>query len=322
LYIDTIKHQDALLQNLIDSDDWLKVDTPNSVLSICDDDFNTYDENYMTTAEIKQEYQNHKGTNKQKDKTDLFYMEYMNIPISLKDAVFKDEYLRYYEERGTYLLVRNSVEVVHAVNKTGRRLEPVEKIKVKDLVTLVIVDPAKTVKMHSAESAIIVASIHRESHKILIREPWSGKVRPDALYDEIFRCCLLYHARFLAVETTGLDEFIIQPVKNQMKIRGIYPTLLELHATGDKDTRISTALAPQYKLGYIYHNATNCAALENQLKWHPKSNLKDLIDAESYIPKIIDEQYLYFDPEDDEDGEDEFYELEDEETLDDNWRIA
>ena len=309
IYIDTVKHTDSLLQNLIDSDDWLKVNTPDKVLAICDAAFNTYDPNYMTTEEIKIEYENHRGINGKKDKTDLFYMEYMNIPISLKDAVFKEEYLRYFEERGSYLLVRNSVELVHHMNTQGRNLESVEKIPVNELITVVIGDPAKTVKMHSAESAIIVCSVHRKSHKIFIREAWSDKVRPDKYYDELFRCVLTYRARFLAVEITGLNEYISQPIKQQMKLRSIFPIFIELNAKGDKDLRISNALAPQYKMGYIYHNTTNCSELETQLKWHPKSKLKDLIDAESYITWLIDNNYLYFESEEDDDGEDEFFDL-------------
>jgi hypothetical protein len=263
----------------------------------------------MTTEEIKEEYENHKGKNGKPDKTDLFYMEYMNIPISLKAAVFKDEYLKYYEERGSYLLVTRPIEGVHQMNTQGEVLESVERIPINELITVVIGDPAKTVKMHSAESAIVVCSVHRKSHRIFIREPWSGKVRPDEYYDELFRCVLTYRARFLAVEVTGLNEYISQPIKNQMKIRSIFPIFIELSAKGDKDVRISNALAPQYKLGYIYHNKTNCAALENQLKWHPKSKLKDLIDAESYITWLIDNNYLYFEGSDDEDGEDDFFDL-------------
>lgn len=324
IYIDTIKHEDALLQTLIDSTDWLSVDTPDGVLSICDEDFNTYDPNYMTTEEIIQEYQDHV----EKGKDDLFYMEYMNIPISKKNAAFKKEYFRYYEERGSYLLIHNPPELVQRMNKLGLNLDSVEKIPVKELDTVVISDPARTIKLHSAESSVITVSVHRKSHKIFVRWVFSEKVRPDDLYDEIFRQVLLYRARYLAVEVTGLHEFIAQPIKTEMRIRGIFPTFIELNATGNKDERIST-LAPHYKLGYIYHNPSCCNGLENQLTWFPKSKLKDIMDALSYIIKIMDNEYLYFDPDADDDGydefhdlEDEYYDLEDDVLIEEDWRIA
>ncbi|MBU0615940.1 MAG: hypothetical protein KJ601_07660, partial [Nanoarchaeota archaeon] len=161
LYIDTIKHEDALLQNLIDASDWLHVDTDTGVLSICDEHFNTYDENYMTTEEIKNEYALHR----EKGKTDLFYMEYMNIPISLEDAIFKPSYFKYFEERGDHLLVSRSNLGVLKVDKLWSVDDEFEKIKTRNLVTIVIVDPARTVKIQSAESAVITVSIDRNTGK-------------------------------------------------------------------------------------------------------------------------------------------------------------
>jgi len=279
----------------------------------------------MTTEEIKQEYNEHR----EKGKTDLFYMEYMNIPISLKDAVFKEEYFKYYEEGGHELIVRHHHKVVQSANKRGIPLTEIEKIPIRELITIVLCDPARTVNLKSAESALIVCSIHRKSRKIFVREAWGEKVTPSELYDQMFDFVLLYNARILAVEVTGLHEFISQPIKTEIKIRGLYPQYIELNARGEKDMRISSGLAQPYKSGYIYHNPQTCTALENQLKWHPKSKRKDLIDAFAYISKVIDDEYLFFDPIDDEDEHDEYYELEmldeldefDEPALMDDWRI-
>lgn len=322
VYIDTIKHEDALLQNLIDSPDWLKVNTPDKVLAICDQDFNTYDPNYMTTEEIKEEYRNHQG------KTDLFYMEYMNIPISLKDAVFKEEYFKYYEESYGFLIVYNHPKFVQQQNKMGFTVKEIEKIPVKELISITLCDPARTINLLSAESSVVTVSIHRKSRKILVREGWGKRVRPTELYDEMFRQVLLYGSRYLGVEVTGLHEFISQPIKQEIKTRQIYPQYIELHAKGEKDMRISRSLETYYKNGQIYHNPQTCTALENQLKWHPKSKRKDLIDALAYITKVIDDEYLFFESEEDDyydeyddiNQEDEF---EDEyEDLDEDWRIA
>jgi len=300
LYIDTIKHQDALLQTLIDSSDWITVDTPNKVLSICDDEFNSYDSNYMTKEELIKEYEEHV----EKGKADLFYMERMNIPISLKDAIFKQESFKYYNECGDHL------EVVQQLNDLGE--VQLLKIPIRKLVTVIITDPAKTVKMQSAESAVLAISVDREHGMIFIRDIFSGKVRPDDLYEVMFNFVLMHNAMMLAVEETGLNEFIRQPIQNEMHKRGIYPTYVGLHAKGNKDTRISTALSASYRLGYIYHNKSNCRALENQLIWHPKSKLKDIIDALSYITQIMEDHAMMFDPDDlDNDFEDEFDELHD-----------
>lgn len=323
LYIDTIKHQDALLQLLIDSSDWLDVgdfpnlepDTPDGVLSICDVNFNTHDPLYMQTEEIKQEYAEHV----EKGKQDLFYMEFMNIPISLKDAVFKEESFKYYEEAGDHLIVNNHPLLVQRLNKLGVTLAKTEHIPVRELITLIIVDPARTINLMSAESAVLVVSVHRKSRKIFVRDSWGKKVRPEDLYDQMFNQCLLYNARYLAVEITGLHEFISQPIRNEIILRGISTEYVELNARGDKDLRISNALSNYYAQGQIYHNPTCCIALENQLKWHPKSKRKDLIDALAYIAKLIDTFFLFFEAEEDDYDDDEFTEIDLEDEYEDEY---
>ena len=289
IYIDTVKHEDALLQLLIDSSDWLNVDTPDGVLAICDEDFNTFDPNYMTTEEIKEEYEAHV----EKGKTDLFYMEYMNIPISRKDAIFKEEYFKYYIESFRYLTVNERINECSNIERSLDTSVISTKIPHNELTTIVISDPARTVKMHSAESSVVTVSIHRKSGRIFFRDVWAKKARPDELYNEMFRQVLLYRAQFLAVEVTGLHEFISQPIKSELRTRAINITYLELNAKGDKDMRIAT-LAPYYRQGYVYHNASTCSQLEHQLKWHPKSKRKDVADAACYITKIMDDQFLYF----------------------------
>jgi len=297
LDIDTIKHQDSMHQNLMDASDWLSI-----CLSICDEKFNTYDENYMTTEEIKVEYESYK----EKGETDLFFMELMNIPISLEDAVFKPEYFKYFTEEN------NKLKVIEG--------DSVEYINIRDLITFVICDPAKTVKLQSAESAVVTVSVSRQSGKIFIRDIFSSKVRPDELYGEMFSAVVRFNAMILAVEVTGLNEFISQPIENEMRIQNIYPIYIELNAKGKKEFRIAS-LAPNYKLGYMYHNKSNCQVLENQLLWFPKSKLMDVMDAAAYIPKIMDEHAMYFDPEGDMDMPEDYKEIDDDDMPQDEWRM-
>lgn len=298
-YIDTIKHEDALLENIMDASDWETVK-----LAICDQHFNTLDPNYMTTEEIKAEYESHR----EKGKTDLFYMEYMNQPISLEDAVFKDEYYKYFTEENEILTIVDP--------DTGK----IERIHTRDLITVIICDPARTVKLQSAESSVLAVSVDRCSRKIFVRDIESEKFKPDALYDSMFGMVQRFRSMILAVEVTGLHEFVSQPIENEMRIRGIFPQYIELNAKGDKDLRIAT-LAPLYKLGYIYHNKRNCAPLENQLHWFPRSKLKDVMDALSYINRIMDENSIFFDPSSDMTLPEEYDELEDDDLLNSDWRL-
>jgi hypothetical protein len=298
IYIDTIKHEDALLKTILDAPDWDGIS-----LSICNDNLESYDPNYMTTEELRKAYEDHKAIGE----TDLFYMEYMNIPISLKDAVFKEAYFKYFSE------LPGKLEVEEGGKKSW--------YATKDMITAVIVDPARTVKLHSAESAIITISVERTSGKIFVRDVYAEKVEPDILLDEMFSRVLIFRAMFLAVEVTGLSQWVSQPIENQMRVRGIYPQYIELSASGRNKAERVGSLASNYRLGYMYHNKSNSYVLEQQLLWFPKSKRWDAMDALSYINFLMDSQSIYFDPGTDEDLVDEFDEIEDDEILQDDWRI-
>ena len=296
IYIDTIKHEDSLLVDLIDSPQWATVQ-----LSICDENYKSHDPNYMTDAEILEEVEEHRrlGT------LDAFYMERMNVPIAREDAVFKQEYFKYFEDLGDRL-------------KVGE-----EEFRTYNMLHMTIVDPAKTVKLQSADSAVITVAVDRQSRKVFIRDIVSEKFYPDQLYEEMFRQVQHFNSFLLGYEVTGLNEFIIQPIQNECRSRNIHPILVELNARkgigeSGKAARIAT-MAPSYRLGYIYHNKSNCGKLEMQLLGFPKSKLWDVMDCLAYHIFIMDKHGVYFDPSDETDEmpvEDEFDILECDREMD------
>lgn len=306
IYIDTIKHEDSLLVDLLDSPDWASVQ-----LSICDQNYKSLDQNYMTDAEVLEEVEEHRrlGT------LDSFYMERMNIPIALEDAIFKQSYFRYFEDQKDKLVVYEKV----AGENEEKRIE----IKTKNLLHVTIVDPAKTVKIQSAETSIQTIAVDRSSRRIFFREIVSARMYPDEIYNEMFRQVLEFKSFILGYEVTGLNEFIIQPIESECRVRGIFPLLLQLQAKKGQNEkgkieRIKT-LAPLYRLGYMYHNKSNCGPLEMQLLGFPRSKLWDVMDGAAYITHIMDSQSVHFDPTDDPETykneleEDEYAELFDDE---------
>jgi hypothetical protein len=296
IYIDTIKHEDSLLVDLLESPEWASVQ-----LSICDNNYKSLDPNYMTDEEIQAEVEEHRrlGT------LDEFYMERRNIPVSTEDAVFKQSYFKYFEDHGDKLVIGKG--------------EDKEEIRASRLLHVTIVDPAKTVKINSAETSIQTIAVDRKSRKILNRYITSAKMFPDEIYEEMFKQVIMFKSFILGYEVTGLNEFIIQPIESECRVRGIYPLLMALTAKkgiGEKGKaeRVRT-LAPLYKLGYVYHNKTNCGPLEAQLLGFPRSKLWDVMDGFAYITHIMDKMSVYFDPTDESDDVeeiDEYDDLEDE----------
>ncbi len=283
--IGTVLHEDALLVNLLDDPEWTSVR-----IEICDDTLETNWPDFITTEEVKKLHAGFKA----RGQLDVFYREYRNIPVSTEDATFRDEYYKYYEETD----------------------EEFQKIKHR-LAGVVIVDPAKTVKLHSAESAIVGWGVDREGKGLYFRDCVSGRMYPDEMYDEMFAMVARLNAHTLAIEVTSLNEFIVQPIKNEMQKRGIFVNLIELKARAKKEDRIAQ-LVPYYRQGYIKHNKNCCQKLESQLMAFPRSQLWDVMDAAAYIIEVLELNLDYFDPPElsDEDIEAEYAELKDDPAID------
>lgn len=261
--VGTVLHEDSLLMNLLKHEDFHKV-----VIELCTDDLKSNWPDFMSDEQIAKLYERYEKAGK----LDTFYREYRNKPISAKDAVFKQSYFKYFEE-------------------------PLSDDIKRDLVHVVIMDPAKTVKMHSADSAIVCIAVNRQRHEIYIRDIVNGKFFPDELYNKAFEVATKWNARILAYEVTGLNEFIEQPMNNEKARRGSTVMLLPLKARGKKEERVAQ-LVSYYRNGFIYHNKDNCKVLEQQLLSFPASALWDVMDATAYIIPIMDSEYQYFYPPD------------------------
>lgn len=305
VYIDTLKHEDSVLQKLLDSPEWESVR-----LEACDDDFKSTAPHFMSDADVMAEWNQHVDAGQ----TDVFFRELRNLPISTKDSSFQQNYFRYYnlppDRHGT----ENDIKLLDVDVQQNKSIE-----------TVVILDPAKTVKVHSAESAIVGIGIDLASAKVFVRDAISEKMYPDEIYDAMFGMAQMLDAKVIGIEETSLNEFIKQPIKNEMFRRGSFFELVWLKARGGmkKELRIKE-LVPYYRGGYIYHNAS-CATvkkLEQQLLMFPRSRLWDLMDCLAYLIEMLELGERYFSPaEDPHDIEAEYKELDYDKPIED-WRYT
>ncbi len=296
IYIDTIKHEDSLLQMLMDSNEWSTVR-----LSICDENYKSLDPNYMTDEEILQEVEEHRA----KEKMDVFYMEFMNLPISLEDAAFRPEYFKHHNEND--LMERSGIENV------------------------ILSDPAKTVKAHSAESAIICVGIDTSGSMLYIREVINKKMYPDEYFNELLDAATRHNAKVIAVEVTSLEEFIKQPIKNEMFRRGLWFDLLWVKSRGGKGSgksgvdakrKRAAALIPYYRQGLVSHNPTCCGQLEQNLLMYPKPKLWDIIDALAFIIEVMEMGDRYFEQTEDPQNVESEYDDIQYDDVEEGWRIC
>lgn len=277
VYIDTLKHEDSVLQKLLDSPEWTSIR-----LEACDDDFRSTAPEFISDEEIKKEWENHVAAGQ----TDVFFRELRNLPISTRDSSFQLNYFKYYNLPPNVPKRENDLAVYDSTIQMDKNVQ-----------TVVILDPAKTVKIHSAESAIVGIGVDLVNARLYIRDAISEKMYPDEIYDALFGMAQMLGAKVIGIEETSLNEFIKQPIKNEMFRRGAFFELVWLKARGGmkKELRIKE-LVPYYRGGYIYHNVMcqTVKKLEQQLLMFPRSALWDLMDCLAYIVEMLELGERYF----------------------------
>jgi phage terminase large subunit-like protein len=278
IVIGTLLHEDSLLANLLEDPGWY-----HAHLSICDDNFKSNWPDFMTDKQILELVDSYRRMGL----LDSFYREYMGVPIAKESARFQQEMFKYYEETDKeFLEVRKGLE------------------------SLVILDPAKTTKSTSDDTAIIGVGIDVEAPKIYVRDIVKGNLHPEQQYKECFDMADRLGARTIGIEVTSLNEFITYPLRTEMLRQKRYYNIVELKARASKEERIAS-LVPFYRLGFVYHNRNVCAPLEKQLLSFPRSKKDDVMDAVAYVVEMLEVGERYFVPKETADEvNDEYKDLE------------
>jgi hypothetical protein len=294
--IGTLLHEDSLLANLVNDPSWHSVH-----LSLCDDSLRSNWPDFMNDEAIQKLYDSYK----RQGLLDTFYREYKGEPIAKETAKFKQEHFKDYDETDEKFVEKK------------RKLE-----------NLILIDPAKTTNVASADTAIVGVGIDVEAPAIYVRDIIAGQMHPEQQYAAAFDMADRLGAKVIGIEVTSLNEFITYPIKTEMLRRGKFYDLIELKARGSKEDRIA-ALIPFYRMGFIFHNKTCCAPLEAQLLSYPRSKKWDIMDALAYVVEMLELGERYFVPNDEifedkeEDIEREYAELEREnEPAMSGWRAV
>ena len=290
LVIGTLLHEDSLLANIYDDaqaqikegkkPDWYCVH-----LSLCDDNFHSNWPDFMSDADVLKLVDSYRRIGE----LDSFYREYMGVPIAKESARFQQGMFKYYEETDKEFLAEK-----------------------KNLDNMVILDPAKTTKSTSDETAIVGIGVDVQAPKIYVRDIVKGNLHPEQQYTECFDMADRIGARTIGIEVTSLNEFITYPLRTEMLRQKRYYNIVELKARASKEERIS-ALVPFYRLGFVFHNRNVCNILETQLLSFPRSKRDDVMDAVAYVVEMLEMGERYFVPHETADEvNDEYKDLEEE----------
>lgn len=249
ILLGTVTHPNCLLQKLLDNPAWHGVR-----LELFDDSRRSLWPEYKTDEEIAEIYSEFE----KEGKLDLLYMNWRNIPVARETATFKPEYFKYYDEK----------EVAGKITESA-----------------VLVDPAKTFRETSAETAIGVVGFSCTGN-IYVRDVVSGKFPPERIYEIVFELADRYGCRVIGIEETSLHAFITYPIKDAALRRGKYYEFVSLKPWASKEERVGS-LESFYRRGLIWHNRTATAKLESQLLAFPRPKMWDCADMMAYTIQLM-----------------------------------
>ena len=147
--------------------------------------------------------------------------------------------------------------------------------------TYAIYDPARTTNKQSATTGKVVCSwIGR---KLVVWEASAKKWMPDEIVGDMFNVDARYNPVAVGVEDTGLNEWLLQPIRSAQVARGVTLPLRPLHAPKGKLDFIR-GLQPYFRAGEVEF-ATDLPDLRDQLLGFPTGNI-DAPNALAYALKL------------------------------------
>lgn len=273
IYTDTLKHAQGMPEVLKADPEFKALDFP-----LCDEELKTYYPRLFPQTQVDKMIESYRAMGLMH----LFWREKQNKIVHGEEQVFRLEYFKYCPE-GSEDLVKPAAP----------------------LQSVVIVDPAKTVNITSADSAIIGVSFSPFTQRIYFRDCVSEKLHPEQIYKTAFDMADRLGAKTIAYEVTGLNEFITHPFVNAAFELGKHYEFIELKPRRqkeevlleldlpDKAMRVAQLL-PFYRKGQIFHNPACSGKLESQLLDFPEPDLWDVCDAFSYIIELMEKTIRYF----------------------------
>lgn len=252
--IGTVLHEEGLLNLLLQTPTWIRKryslfeERNGEYVSLWKERYSVKD-----ILEIKKEYE-------QQGLLDLFYSEYMNIPINPEDTPFNREDIRYY------------------------------KTPPSNLKKVILTDLAISEKKYAHFSVVMAVGID-DTGRVFVLEYKAGKMLPNELIDTIFNYADKWDIRDIGIETVAFQRALKYWLMDEMRQRRMWLNIIELKTGKDKGAKARRImmLQPLLKSNSLYIT-TNMRDLEITLStWQPNksSGRDDIVDTLAYVVQFI-----------------------------------
>lgn len=275
-YLDTLKHQDAVIARLMNSEGWEKMYLP-----VCDEGYKTAMDPFITQEMIDHDVKEAEANGT----LDEYARECQCLAINPHGAKFQRSYFQRYDEDAP---IEQGIPAV------------ADDISIQSIVTC---DPAKTTGDKSCKCAVVVWGIDRARRRFFVRDIHKAVMHPNDLYKKYFEFAKMYKAVVGGVEVTGLEEFIQWPMQNYMVEHGIYLPMVWCKARGKKENRAGM-LHSIYANHQVWHNSTIARYIEVPLMSYPRCSEWDVLDAAAYLFEVMEQGKCYLGGSDESDEDD------------------
>lgn len=302
IFVDTLKHEDALLAHLLQDSVWRSMRHAQAKIVKVKDEHGKVSTTFESLVPeiISSEQVCAEAAEAREARTfEGWCREKLCIPVPPEYAAWRTEMFRYYDEGDVYYKRR----------APGLSLNP-------DTLRFIIVDPAKTSKSTSAHTSILAAAATREPDNALyIRRHLMDHIEISKIPEETLKMARELGTNIICVEVTGAEDLWkhqFQTAAIKMGLFGIHWVWLYARAiTGQGDygsgrdavkrARAAQVL-PYYENGMAFHNKSlKGGALEAQMLAYPKPARWDGLDTAGYIADVLAELGWFWKPEFDHD---------------------
>lgn len=283
----TLLSHNSLLAQLEQASDWHSIR-----LELCNKYYQSNWPELVTDEEIMEEVESHK----EKEIMDVFLREYRGLAIDDETRKFAEKFVVYYNKGarlGDGVPVPNEDNTEELNKYLAARTSDHELYKNHNLVSFVLIDPAREDKASSNDTAIVGASFDLLKSLLLVRRLEYGKFTPDDYLDISMNMIRDIRAIILGVEVTGAGK----PLEYMFKERMLKEHLMihfEPLKTGNRSKADRAgALLAWFRKYLIWFNSECCVPLVEDLMQFPVPQDWDKIDALAYAPDILMSSEFY-----------------------------
>jgi hypothetical protein len=147
----------------------------------------------------------------------FFSHQYLNLPVSPEECIFKPEWLRYYSPTPSPIEPGK-----HWLKHDVREGEVIRDTNPKTLVRSMVIDPNHAEERGRARHAVVITGFDPETDRIYLLDVWAGSTSYDELVENIFKLA----------DQWGLPEGWVENIAGQRLLR--YPVEYKSKATGLK----------------------------------------------------------------------------------------